>query len=75
MKKSTQIVLVVALAIIIAGGGFFVYKATHVPPVVQPTASSPVAKAMYACPMNCVPPVDKPGQRCPKCGMEMVLMK
>ncbi|MFA0783902.1 heavy metal-binding domain-containing protein [Fervidibacter sacchari] len=28
-------------------------------------------KVKYVCPMNCVPPQDKPGN-CPKCGMKLV---
>jgi len=29
---------------------------------------------LYVCPMNCVPPMEKPG-RCPVCGMELVPME
>lgn len=31
----------------------------------------PAEKTLYVCPMNCVPPMEKPGN-CPVCGMELV---
>lgn len=40
-------------------------------PAVTPAAETPTDKTVYICPMNCVPPMEKPG-RCPVCGMDLV---
>ncbi|BBO92669.1 efflux RND transporter periplasmic adaptor subunit [Desulfosarcina ovata] len=39
----------------------------------QMPGEMPEAQALYICPMNCVPPMEKPG-KCPVCGMDLVAM-
>jgi hypothetical protein len=46
-------------------------EGTHAAPP-RPAPNRPAGSALYVCPMHPEVTSDKPGQRCPKCGMTLV---
>ncbi|WP_173179962.1 efflux RND transporter periplasmic adaptor subunit [Desulfosarcina ovata] len=51
-----------------SAGGMPIVPSAH---AALPAPDAPNVKPLYVCPMNCVPPMEKPG-KCPVCGMDLV---